>query len=177
MKRHSKIVLSLATIACICASCLKVPEPQYSPEIIFSQFYINPVFSGDTLVGAQDSITKLQYAEDYKSFKLDTINLGDTVWFAAAFLSFANELTSVQLDWEKDRLDLWCNLSDSLKTILNSQSDTTACKLVFKPGYNEVAFDVCFSPLTKGTTTLRLTVTSDSEFSPNYRKFYIPVKE
>ena len=170
------LFISFVALTISFTSCLNVPEPQYSPEIGCTYFYINPVFSGDTLVSAQDSITTFVYDGDDKSWKLDTINVGDTVMFGAKFVSFANDLVSVKIDWEKEHVDLWCDLSDSIKTILTAQTDTTAGHLFFDYGYNSVAFPIFFTPLVKGGTNIKLTVASTSEFSPNYRKFYIPVQ-
>ena len=56
MKRQLFILLVLLVAMC---SCNWYTEPQHSPSISGSFFYINPVFDGDSMVSAQDTITDL----------------------------------------------------------------------------------------------------------------------
>lgn len=171
------LFISFVALTISFTSCLNVSEPQYSPSIIGSFFYINPVFEGDTLVSAQDTIKELFYDNDNQAYKLDTIFIGDTVFFALTFDTHTSDLVSVKIDWEKHHMDLWYFLSDSTKNVLTSESDTTSGKFCFDPGYSRVAFPMYFTPLVKGGTNLKLTVTSTSYYPTSSAKFYIPVKE
>lgn len=171
------LFISFVALTISFTSCLNVPEPQYSPSILGSYFYVNPVFDGDSLISAQDTITELFYDADDETYDLDTIYVGDTVMFAAKFYTYTSDLVSVKVDWEKNHMDLWYFLTDSTKNVLTADSDTTAGKLVFDLGYNAVSFPVYFTPLVKGGTTLKLTVTSTSDYPTSSVKFYIPAQE
>ena len=170
------LFISFVALTISFSSCLNVSEPQFSPSIHGSYFYVNPVFRGDSLISAQDSITELFYDADDGTYDLDTVYVGDTVMFAARFYTYTSDLVSVKLDWEKNHLDLWYFLNDSIKSALTETSDTTAGKLAFDLGYNSVAFPIYFTPLLKGGTTIKLTVTSTSEYSTSSVKFYIPAQ-
>lgn len=168
---------ALVCFATMFTGCLDVPEPQYSPQILGSYFYVNPVFSGDTVIGAQDTLDIKEYDSEDETYNLDTVFMGDTVMFAARFYTFANDLVSVDVDWEKNHIDLWYYLNDSVKSALTSETDTAAGKLMFDPGYNGVSFPIYFTPIVKGGTTLKLTVVSNSEYSTSFVKLYIPIQE
>ena len=167
----------LVVVAGLMTSCLEYTEPQYSPSIGGSFFYVNPVFEDDSLVSAQDTITELFYDNDNQAYKLDTIFIGDTVFFTLTFDTHTSDLVSVKIDWEKYHMDLWYFLSDSTKSVLTSESDTTSGKFCFDPGLYGLSFPMYFTPLVKGGTNLKLTVTSTSYYPTSSAKFYIPVKE
>lgn len=169
-----KLVLLVVLVLSI-TSCLDNTNPQFSPEIYTSYFYVNPVFVGDSLVSAKDTLDLRYYSED-GSYEMDTIYVGDTVMFASAFSSVANNLVAVKLDWDSTRMHLWFPLTEDVVKVLTNQSDTLAGRLYFKPGYNRVSFPVYFSPLDRGGMNLKLTVESDSEFSSSSVLFYVPVK-
>ena len=170
------LFLSFVALTTLMSSCLNSTEPQYSPEIYASNFYVNPVFVGDSITGAKDTLDLFYDSED-GSYELDTIYVGDTVMFAAKFYTYTSDLVSVKVDWEKNHMDLWYFLTDSTKNVLTADSDTTAGKLVFDLGYNAVSFPVYFTPLVKGGATLKLTVTSTSDYPTSSVKFYIPAQE
>ena len=174
MKRQLFILLVLLVAMC---SCNWYTEPQHSPSISGSFFYINPVFDGDSMVSAQDTITDLFYDADDNTYDLmDTIYIGDTVMFAAKFYTYNSDLVSVKIDWDKHHMDVWYFLTDSTKNVLTSESDTTNGKFVFDLGYNAVSFPLYFTPLVKGGLNLKLTVTSTSYYPTSSTKFYIPVQ-
>lgn len=175
--RKSFFIISLIALTISFTGCLNVPEPQYSPEISGSYFYVNPRFTGDSLVGAKDTLEYLFYDADEATYNIDTVYMGDTVMFAAYFYTFTSDLVSVKVDWEKNHLNLWYQLTDSTKNAMTSESDTINGKFVFDLGYNGVSFPLFFTPVVKGGTNLKLTVTSNSEFPTSSVKFNIPVQE
>ena len=174
MKRQLFILLVLLVAMC---SSNWYTDQQYSPSISGSFFYINPVFDGDSMVSAQDTITDLFYDADDDTYDLMyTIYIGDTVMFAAKFYTYNSDLVSVKIDWDKNHMKLWYFLTDSTKYALTSDSDTTNGKFVFDLGYNAVSFPLYFTPLVKGGLNLKLTVTSTSYYPTSSTKFYIPVQ-
>ena len=168
----------LLTVVVAMTSCLESTEPQFSPYISGSFFYVNPVFEGDSMVSAQDTITDLFYDADDETYDLlDTIYIGDTVMFAAKFYTYNSDLVSVKINWNKNHMDVWYFLTDSTQNALTSDSDTTNGKLVFDPGYNAVSFPLYFTPLVKGGLNLKLTVTRTSYYPTTSAEFYIPVQK
>lgn len=169
------LYFSLATLAIFTTSCLNNTNPQHSPEIYASHFYVNPVFKQDSLVSATDTL-KLSYDSEDNLYKTDTICIGDTVVFASSFYTVTNNLIAVKINWD-ERLNLWFPLTDDVRKVLTNQSDTAAGQLYFNPGYNLVSFPIYFTTHQSGNMDLKLSVESDSEFSTSSVAFKIPVKE
>ena len=175
--RKCLLFICLVVSATVLNSCLDSTNPQHSPEIYCSLFYVNPVFEGDSLLGAKDTLDLLSYDSDAGWYRTDTAYVGDTVMFASEYYTVANNLVSVKVDWEKLSMNLWCPISDGVRKVLTAESDTMECKFCFDPGYNNVSFPVYFVPLQQAGMTLKLTVKSDSEYSTSSVQFYIPAKE
>jgi hypothetical protein len=170
-----KLFLLLIVIVAMTA-CLGTTEPQYSPEIYSSYFCVNPIFKGDSLVSAKDTLS-LEYDSQDGSYELDTVYIGDTVTFASAYYTVNSDLVSVKIDWDTLYMNLWYDLTEDVETKLTSETQLETGRLYFVPGYNRVSFPISFSPIKKGGMTLKLTVESTSEFSSNSVLFYIPAIE
>jgi hypothetical protein len=166
----------LLTVVVAMTSCLESTEPQFSPHIYSSSFFVNPVFEEDSLVGFKDTLSLFYDAED-KSYKLDTVYLGDTVMFSTTYYTVNSDLISVKMEWNEQKMDLWYNLTPDIEKALINDSTTKAGHLYFAPSYNRVSFPVYFSPTQRGGMTLKLTVESTSEFPTNSVLFYIPAIE
>ncbi len=173
MKRQLFILLVLLVAMC---SCNWHTEPQYSPHIYSSSFFVNPVFEEDSLVGFKDTLSLFYDAED-NSYELDTVYLGDTVMFATTYYTVNSDLVSVKMEWNEQEMDLWYTLTPEIENVLIKDSTTKVGHLYFAPGYNRVTFPVYFSPTQRGGMTLKLTVESTSEFPTNSILFYIPAIE
>ena len=165
----------LLTVVVAMTSC-STTEPQYSPEIYTSYFYVNPIFKGDSLVSAKDTLS-LSYDSQDGSYELDTVYIGDTISFASAYYTVNSDLVAVKMVWDTLYMNLWYNLTDSIEAALTSQTKLETGQLYFAPGYNRVSFPINFSPIKKGGMTLKLTVESTSEFPSNSVLFYIPAIE
>ena len=174
--RKSFVFAVLVVIATIMGGCLGYDEPQFSPSISSSSFYVNPVFEGDSLIGAQDTLS-ISYDSEDDTYDLDTVFIGDTVLFASSFYTYNSNLVAVELKWEKDFLNLWYPLTESITQALRDTSSVENGKLYFEPGYNRVSFPVYFTPKVRGGLNLKLTVESDSEFPISTVQLYIPAKE
>ena len=170
------LFLSFVALTTLMSSCLNSTEPQYSPEIYASNFYVNPVFVGDSITGAKDTLALFYDSED-GSYELDTMYVGDTVVFASTYYTLNSNLVAVKIDWDSLRMNLWYSLTEDIEKVLTSETNIETGRLYFDPGYNRVSFPVRFSPIVKGGMTLKLTVEGDSEFSTSSVLFYLPVKE
>ena len=174
--RKSFIFTVLVVISTIMVGCLGYDEPQYNPAISSSSFFVNPVFEGDSLVGAQDTLG-ISYDADDDTYDLDTVFIGDTVVFATTFYTYNSNLLTVELKWEKDFMNLWYPLTDDITKALRDTSNIEDGKLYFESGYNRVSFPIYFTPKVQGGLNLKLAVESDSEFPISSVSFYIPAKE
>ena len=176
--RKFYILLVLVVVAGAMTSCLEYKEPQYSPQIYRSNFYLNPQFQGDTLVGAKDTLDLIYDADD-DSYELDTVYLGDTVMFASTFYTVTNNLVAVEMKWDTTEMELWyLTTADINKAILKTDTvGNLTCTMRFNPGYNRVTFPIYFTPKERGGMKLKLSVESDSDFPIHSVLLYIPAVE
>ena len=176
--RKFYILLVLVVVAGAMTSCLEYKEPQYSPQIYRSNFYVNPQFQGDTLVGAKDTLDLIYDADD-DSYELDTVYLGDTVMFASTFYTVTNNLVAVEMKWDTTEMDLWyLTTADINKALLKTDTvGNLTCTMRFNPGYNRVTFPIYFTPKERGGMKLKLSVESDSDFPIHSVLLYIPAVE
>ena len=166
----------LLSVLLVVSSCIGYEEPQFSPQIYGSSFFVNPVFDGDSVISAKDTLSMIYDADD-DSYELDTVYIGDTVVFAATFYTVTSNIMSVELKWEKDFMDLWYPLEESVINALTDQSEVENGKLHFNPGYNRVSFPIYFTPKVRGGMTLKMSVESDSSFPVSSVLLYIPAIE
>lgn len=176
--RKFYILLVLLVVAGAMTSCLEYKEPQYSPQIYRSNFYVNPQFQGDTVVGAKDTLDLIYDADD-DSYELDTVYLGDTVMFASTFYTVTNNLVAVEMKWDTTEMDLWyLTTADINKALLKTDTvGNLTCTMRFNPGYNRVTFPIYFTPKERGGMKLKLSVESDSDFPIHSVLLYIPAVE
>ena len=176
--RKFYILLVLVVVAGAMTSCLDYKEPQYSPQIYRSNFYVNPQFQGDTVVGAKDTLDLIYDADD-DSYELDTVYLGDTVMFASTFYTVTNNLVAVEMKWDTTEMDLWyLTTADIDKALLKTDTvGNLTCTMRFNPGYNRVTFPIYFTPKERGGMKLKLSVESDSDFPMHSVLIYIPAIE
>ena len=137
--RKSFIFIVLVVISTIMVGCIGYDEPQFSPSISSSSFFVNPVFEGDSLIGAQDTLDMTYDSED-DIYNFDTVYVGDTVLFATTFYTYNSNLVTVELSWEKDFLNLWYLLTDDTKKALPARYDNwqiRCCLELYKLAGNE----------------------------------------
>ena len=151
-------------------------ESDHSPEIYTSFFYVNPVFSGDTIIYAKDTLY-LSATDTEGQYRVDSLSLGDTVWFAATFYSYEKDLTGITAKWDTTLMDFSFHLTELITRHLADGSNIDEGHLYFNPGFNRVSFPCSFTAKTYGILPLKLTVASTSEFSPSSVYMTIPVKK
>ena len=111
------LFLSFVALTTLMSSCLNSTEPQYSPEIYASNFYVNPVFVGDSITGAKDTLSLFYDSQD-DSYELDTVYVGDTVVFASTYYTLNSNLVAVKIDWDSLRMNLWYSLTEDIEKVL-----------------------------------------------------------
>lgn len=124
----------------------------YTPSIELLRPFITQ--NSDTLYTLYDTKTN--------HYRLDTIQVGDTVSFAIGYSSYTNHLVSTTMEWDKEYVELRTiiGMGDS---VLKPTSDTTHIRLDFQNGYNYAAMSAKFIPLKAGKSTLYFSVQSDAE--------------
>lgn len=174
MKRF--VFVSLVILAGVLSACSS-RQASYTPYILHSHFYLNPVYSGDSIVAAQDTLDSVAVSPSDGYYHLKPIHLGDTVVFVAGFGSVANDLIAARMNVDTLSLLQSARIGDDFRAILLPESDEKHIQLLFKPGYSFAALRVGYRPIKVGEHTIELVVESDSKFSPQSQIFKQPVIE
>lgn len=174
-----KSLFSVLLLACVMTSCLDNVESHSTPEMGFGLLYVNPIFVNDTLVGAKDTLGEHYNLELGMSY-LDTLQLGDTLMFPAAFASRMNYLVSINATYDTTRVNLWfdVNMDDEYaKKVLLPSSTPEKGILLFNPMCLQyVQFPVYITPVEAGSYPIKISVISDSKYSTRHAIFTLPVK-
>ena len=152
---HRFLILISVFVALLTASCKDKVEQHFTPQIRLS-YFTHP--AGDTLALHIDTLRGC--------YVTDTMAVGDTVKFAFAGMTLANNLQAVQLNWDSTALALSVDLSSEVKNVLLENSDTLKAQLFFPEGYNYIAFPVTFITKKESESMLNFTLSSDSKYSP-----------
>ena len=177
MRKPFIFLISLVVVMFTMTSCDWLNgESDHSPEIFSSYFYVNPVFEGDSIISAKDTLYAHQSTEVETVYQMDSLTLGDTVFFAPTFYTHSQDLVSIKIEWDSTRMDFSMNLFDDINKHITAQSNIKGGILYFNPGYNRVSFPCSFTAKEYGVLPLKLTVASTSEFSPTSVLLNIPIK-
>lgn len=171
-------VLLVASVALMLSSCINDVHSDYTPEIIFSDMYLNPTFHGDTLVAAEDTMA-FKYDADMNAYMItDTLSVSprDSVVFAVRFWSMGNDLLATRINFDTTAIGLQITIGDEIRNVLTDKSNIRTAQLYYKPGYNMVSFAAGFVPLKEGLHKLEFVVESDSKYSPVSYLFLLPVR-
>ena len=170
MKRITYFVACLSLIGL--TSC-GTNQLDFVPYITTSSFYLNPIYSGDSIIAAQDTF-QLKKVDD--GYMLDTISPMDTLVFMVGFGSYANNLTATRVTFDTTQLDISAKIPEEIRKILLPESDIRNLQLFINSGYNFLALPMGYLPLKSGTHQFVFTVESDSEFSPRSVVIKQPVR-
>lgn len=149
-----KRIIPIVFVAVLLSSCLET-QSHYTPEIATSKFVTN---HGDTLKFRFDELSGL--------YNLDSLHVGDTITGAVGFASLGNNLLSAHVAWDSTRVRVWSEFTPDVLNVLLSNSDTAALNLYLPIGYNYLGFPLYLVPRQAGSTSLKLTVVTDSKYSP-----------
>jgi len=149
-----KRIIPITLVVFFLSSCLET-KSEYTPEITMSKLTKN---DGTTL--------DFRYDGNLNLYNVDSIHVGDTLVGAVGFASLANNLISTHIDWDSTCMHLWSTFTSDFTGILLSNSDTATLDLYYPTGYNYAGLPLHIVPLKAGSTPLKLTVVTDSKFSP-----------
>lgn len=162
-------ILYIFAVALGLASCSKVDEPQYSPQISVSHLIVwheNAELPHDTL--------KVFSTSD--GYVTDSISVGDTVRFAVACDAITNQLTAFETTIDANVLAFTLFLTTQHMQALEATSDAEKGLLYFKPGYRYAAFEMQYVAQKSGSANVSFKVSTTSEFSPSTLSFRQPVR-
>ena len=160
MRKPLIFLFSLVAVAFTITSCDWLNgESDHSPEIYSSYFYVNPVFNGDTVIDAKDTLYAFQ-TDIEGSYRMDSLAFGDTLFFAPTFYSHSQDLISVKIDWDTAHFDFTMDIPENVSKQLTNQSDITKGSLFFNPGFNRVSFPCRLTAKQYGILPLKMTVAS-----------------
>lgn len=164
----------IGIIACAMTSCLDNIQSDYTPRILISDLYVNPYYINDTL-HVRDTI-HIRYNTTSEKYLSDTMLLGDTVMFGVAFDAQGNNLMSTQIEWDTTNVQAWFGVNDAIKKALSDTTNLHSGNLSYVPGYGVASFPVYLLPKKAGAHTIKLTVATDSKYSPKSESFDLIVK-
>lgn len=102
-------------------------------------------------------------------FKMKPIHKGDTVRGVMILNAVTNTLTGFSISYDSTQMTVGIDSVEqiaSFKEALLDTSDPAHGVLRFKPMYNTAVFPFHYIPIKTGSADLKLTVESDSKFSP-----------
>ena len=173
-----KLFFVFCAFVCTMTSCFDNIESQTTPQLYFGNLFVNPQFVGDTLVSAKDTLAD-HYNKELGLVYLDTLQLGDTLMFPAAFTSDMNNLISIMATYDTVNVQLWFGIDpekEEIKKALAAGSKPEKGILMFNPMYHFVSFPIYIVPNKVGSFPIKIAVTSDSKYSSNHSIFTLPVK-
>lgn len=168
----------LLVLAIAMTSCFDGTGTHTTPQMMFGNLYVNPQFVGDSLIGVKDTLGT-RYDTEIGMEYLDTIQLGDTIMFPALFTSEMNNLVSIIATYDTTRVNLWFDIDSENQAVVKALATGSKPEkglLLFNPMYNLFAFPIYMVPQAAGAHPIKITVTSDSKFSPNSAVFTMLVK-
>ena len=172
--RKASVVCMMVMMVCGMTSCLDNVKSDYTPRILVSNLYINPYYVNDTL-HVRDTIS-IHYNTKSEKLLSDTMLLGDTVMFGVAFDAQGNNLVSTQIEWDTTNVQAWFGINDVIKKALSDTTNLNSGSLSYVPGYSVASFPVYLLPKKAGSHTIKLTVATDSKYSPKSESFDLIVK-
>lgn len=178
MRKKSLLLISLLAIAFSMNSCFNNLESHSTPQMLIGNFFVNPVFSGDTLVSVKDTLF-ITYNQDLGISCLDTVLLGDTIICTAEFASNMNNLLNINSSFDTTSVNLWFGVNmenEATKKILAESSQPERGILIFNPMYNHVIFPIYMVPQKVGAHTVKISVVSDSKYPTNSASLMLLVK-
>lgn len=171
--RKISLFFVMGVIVCAMTSCLDNVHSDYTPRIFVSDLYVNPYYINDTL-HVSDTIHIRYNAKSGKNLS-DTMVLGDTVMFGVAFDTQGNNLVSTLIEWDTTNVQAWFGINDAIKKVLSDTANLNSGSLSYVPGYRVASFPVYLLPKKAGAHTVKLTIATDSKYSPVSESFDLVV--
>jgi len=155
----TRIIIALGLIILTLSACELNSVSNYKPDILFVQ---NPITSkGDTL--------KLLYTDQAGVYKLDTIQVGDTVNFRMFINAYSNKIRTFFITQSADSVtQILLPSVNSMDSAFLSSSNYSQGKFYLKIDANTLYFPIKYIAIKPSNTAkMILSVTSDANVEYN----------
>ncbi len=165
-----KIIFCATLLAFVfLTACKQNEEPQSTPRIYLSYFTVNH-FGGS---GKADTL-KVKTVDD--AYVLDSVSVGDTVHVEMMVNAVTNMLESFVVKMDTSEMKPTFTLYTELQNALTNDSKPEEGIFNFKVGYSAGTIPMYYIARKSCTATVKLTVSSDSEYSPSSLTFQQPIR-
>ncbi len=157
-------------VSVMTASCSLDQQSQYTPLLKCMNMvcYHTDSLYRDTL--------KYEKVDEKGVYKMKAIHKGDTVRAVIVLNAVTNTLTGFSITYDSTELIAQVDSVECIQHALLDTSDPAHGKLYFKPAFTYAAFPIHYIPLKTGSADIKLTVESDSKYSPNSLSMTQPVE-
>lgn len=165
-----RVVFFIAiVVGVLMASCSLDQEVQVTPSVGTSHLICSHADSlyTDTLTAKRN---------ENGVYKIGAIHKGDTVRFMITIVASPNSLTGFSMAYDSTILSIGLDSIEKIQSVLLDTSDPQHGKLYFKPSCVGARFPAHYIPIKTGVADIKLTVESDSKYSPNSLSMIQPIE-
>ena len=155
--------------ALLFTACKFEDEAHFTPEIRV----LSPIIRSHYDTHAHDTLF-IYRTED--GLVMDTIFVGDTVFFDVTFNTYANNMQSISIKHDTASVELGYLHREKLDSLFLPESDIDNGEFLLDEGNIRVRLQFYYLALQEDENPkLEFTLTSDSKFSPGMLKFATPI--
>lgn len=165
--------MAAIALSVLMASCSLNQQAQYTPQLQCRNLIC---YHADSLY--RDTL-KVDKVNENGVYKMKPIHRGDTVRGVMILNAVTNTLIGFSISYDSTQMIVGIDSVEqiqSFKEALLDTSDPAHGVLRFKPMYNTAVFPFHYIPLKTGSADLKLTVESDSKYSPSSISMTQPVE-
>lgn len=169
MKLTKILCCTFVLTALLFTACKFEDEAHFTPEIRV----ISPIVRSHYDTHAHDTLF-IYRSED--GLVMDTIFVGDTVFFDVTFNTYANNMQSISIKHDTASVELGYMEREKLDSLFLPESDIDNGEFLLDEGIIVVRLQFYYLALQEDENPkLEFTLTSDSKFSPGMLKFATPI--
>lgn len=170
MKLTKILCCTFVLTALLFTACKFEDEAHFTPEIRV----ITPIIRSHYDTHEHDTLLVLRRGEE--GLGLDTIFVGDTVFFDVTFNTYANNMQSISIKHDTASVELGYMEREKLDSLFLPESDIDNGEFLLDEGIIGVRLQFYYLALQEDENPkLEFTLTSDSKFSPGMLKFATPI--
>lgn len=172
MKRLTfKCFLAMAVVAVILTACHQENEAHYTPDIRFA----GPLVLHRPVEDGFHTDTLLVLAKDGRKV-MDTIMVGDSVFFSLQFNTFLNNMESILIKNDTAITRIQYDDPEVLAELFLPSSSIEKGEFYTEPGYSLARLQFCYiAAKPSNDVQLKITLSSDSKFSPRHLNIVTPI--
>lgn len=170
MKLTKILCCTFVLTALLFSACKFEDEAHFTQEIRI----ITPIIRSHYDTHVHDTLLVLLRGED--GFVMDTISIGDTVFFDVAFNTYANDMQTISIKHDTASVELGYLHREKLDSLFLLESDIDHGEFLLGENIIGVRLQFYYLALKEDEDPkLEFTLTSDSKFSPGKLKLTTPI--